>query len=528
MTAPARWSSGGGRPRRRPSRSAWSSTAPGWSSVSTGLPFFDHMVAQLGKHAGFDLTLRAEGDLEVDAHHTVEDVGILLGECLRDALGDKAGVRRFASIDVPLDEALISVALDLSGRPFLVYQVDPGAGGEAYPIGSPPLRPAAGGGVLAGPGDLGRHHVALCAWSRGATPTTSSRPRSRGWPGPCATRSESKAAASRRPRASCEERGVIAVLDYGIGNLRSAEKALQHLGADAAPGVRPARPAGAAGVVLPGVGSFGRCMEALREAAWTGWPSTRSRRARPVPGDLRRDANAVRGVGGVARGAGPRGAARDGARVLPDGVKRPQMQWNRLLLGPSRRIRWCRDWARSPGSTSCTPTPRRPRRRTWWPPATTAGGGRRRGAGPGVGHPVPPREVGRRSAWPCWPTSWPPVAARRRRGAAGAETVDLYPGHRPARTGVACAWWRATSAGETVYGDDPVAVARSFQAAGARWIHVVDLDAARTGRARQPGRRGRDRGRRRRWRGRGSRRGRRSQCSTTPPSCCPAGWPGWS
>jgi imidazoleglycerol-phosphate dehydratase len=110
-------------------------------SVATGLPFFDHMVAQLGKHAGFDLTLRAVGDLEVDAHHTVEDVGILLGECLREALGDKAGVRRFASIDVPLDEALISVALDLSGRPFLVYQIDPGAGGEAYPIGSPPFDP---------------------------------------------------------------------------------------------------------------------------------------------------------------------------------------------------------------------------------------------------------------------------------------------------------------------------------------------------------------------------------------------------
>ena len=110
-------------------------------SVSTGLPFFDHMVAQLGKHAGFDLSLHAAGDLEVDAHHTVEDTGILLGECLRDALGDKAGVRRFASIDVPLDEALISVAVDLSGRPFLVYQVDPGAGGEAYPIGSPPFDP---------------------------------------------------------------------------------------------------------------------------------------------------------------------------------------------------------------------------------------------------------------------------------------------------------------------------------------------------------------------------------------------------
>jgi imidazoleglycerol-phosphate dehydratase len=110
-------------------------------AVETGLPFFDHMLSQLGKHAGFDLTLRAKGDLDVDAHHTVEDTGILLGQCLREALGDKAGVRRFASIDLPLDEALISVALDLSGRPFLVYEVDPGAGGETYPIGSPGFDP---------------------------------------------------------------------------------------------------------------------------------------------------------------------------------------------------------------------------------------------------------------------------------------------------------------------------------------------------------------------------------------------------
>ena len=113
----------------------------GEATVHTGLPFFDHMVAQLGKHGGFDLTVAADGDLAVDAHHTVEDVGIALGECVRQALGDKAGVRRFASIDLPLDEALLSVALDLSGRPFLLYEVDPGAGSEAFPLGSPPFDP---------------------------------------------------------------------------------------------------------------------------------------------------------------------------------------------------------------------------------------------------------------------------------------------------------------------------------------------------------------------------------------------------
>jgi imidazoleglycerol-phosphate dehydratase len=113
----------------------------GQVEVATGLPFFDHMLAQLARHGGFDMELAATGDLAVDAHHTVEDVGIVLGEALREALGDKAGVRRFASVAVPLDEALIEVALDLSGRPFLVYEVDPNAGGEAYPLGGPPFDP---------------------------------------------------------------------------------------------------------------------------------------------------------------------------------------------------------------------------------------------------------------------------------------------------------------------------------------------------------------------------------------------------
>ncbi len=96
----------------------------GTVEVSTGLPFFDHMLDQLGRHGGFDLALTAKGDLEVDAHHTVEDTGIVLGAALAEALGDKAGVRRFASYLLPLDEALIQVALDLSGRPYLVYEVE--------------------------------------------------------------------------------------------------------------------------------------------------------------------------------------------------------------------------------------------------------------------------------------------------------------------------------------------------------------------------------------------------------------------
>ena len=97
----------------------------GQTTAATGIPFFDHMLEQLGKHAGFDLSIEATGDLSVDLHHTIEDVGIVLGNAVREALGDKRGVRRFANALVPLDEALVQVALDLSGRPFLVYDVDP-------------------------------------------------------------------------------------------------------------------------------------------------------------------------------------------------------------------------------------------------------------------------------------------------------------------------------------------------------------------------------------------------------------------
>ncbi|MHB1504318.1 MAG: imidazoleglycerol-phosphate dehydratase HisB [Acidimicrobiales bacterium] len=113
--------------------------APGSVEVSTGLPFFDHMLAQLGRHGGFGLSIRATGDLEVDAHHTVEDVGIVLGAVLAKAMADKAGVRRFASIALPLDEALVEVALDLSGRPYLSYGLEFPT--DTPPLGNPPFDP---------------------------------------------------------------------------------------------------------------------------------------------------------------------------------------------------------------------------------------------------------------------------------------------------------------------------------------------------------------------------------------------------
>jgi len=110
----------------------------GVTDCATGIPFYDHMLDQLGRHGGFDLTVHAQGDLHIDTHHTVEDVAIALGEAFREAVGDKAGVRRFASGLYPLDEALIEVALDLSGRPFVAWDVDMP---ESLPLGTPPFDP---------------------------------------------------------------------------------------------------------------------------------------------------------------------------------------------------------------------------------------------------------------------------------------------------------------------------------------------------------------------------------------------------
>jgi imidazoleglycerol-phosphate dehydratase len=95
--------------------------APGPARIATGLPFFDHMLEQIARHGGLTLTVKARGDLQVDAHHTVEDVGIGIGEALREAVGDKVGLARYGHAVVPLDEALVESVVDLSGRPHLTF-----------------------------------------------------------------------------------------------------------------------------------------------------------------------------------------------------------------------------------------------------------------------------------------------------------------------------------------------------------------------------------------------------------------------
>jgi len=96
----------------------------GTHTLATGVGFFDHMLTHLSKHGLFDLAIQCRGDLQVDSHHTVEDVGICFGKCLAQALGDKAGIRRYGSATVPMDETLVTAAVDLSGRPFLVWKAD--------------------------------------------------------------------------------------------------------------------------------------------------------------------------------------------------------------------------------------------------------------------------------------------------------------------------------------------------------------------------------------------------------------------
>ena len=105
----------------------WDLDGTGKSEISTGIPFMDHMLTLFARHGGFDLTVQAQGDLEVDCHHTMEDLGLTMGHALTQALGMKEGIRRYGSFLLPMDESLALVALDLSGRPFLVYDVEPPA-----------------------------------------------------------------------------------------------------------------------------------------------------------------------------------------------------------------------------------------------------------------------------------------------------------------------------------------------------------------------------------------------------------------
>jgi imidazoleglycerol-phosphate dehydratase len=105
----------------------WDLDQPGSSSMATGIGFLDHMLDALAKHSGTTIQVRCKGDLHIDGHHTTEDVGIVLGQCLRQALGERIGIERFGHMACPLDEALVTATVDVSGRPYLVYDLRPEA-----------------------------------------------------------------------------------------------------------------------------------------------------------------------------------------------------------------------------------------------------------------------------------------------------------------------------------------------------------------------------------------------------------------
>ena len=176
----------------------------GRSHIDTTVPFFDHLLTAFAKHSLTDLTVRASGDTDIDAHHTVEDVAIVLGQAIREALGDKAGISRYGDALVPLDEALAQAVVDISGRPYLVHSGEPA--GFEHPPHRRPLHGVARAAHVRGDRLQRRTHRARRACCRGATRTTSPRPSTRPSRARSVRRSRStrSSRASRAPRALCE------------------------------------------------------------------------------------------------------------------------------------------------------------------------------------------------------------------------------------------------------------------------------------------------------------------------------------
>ena len=328
----------------------------GRADVSTGVGFYDHMLTSFARHSLVDLTVQTEGDTHIDAHHTVEDTAIVLGQALREALGDKAGIRRFGDATVPLDEALVQAVVDVSGRPYCVHTGEPE--GQAY-VDHRRGRPGYLGSltrhvfetlafhaqialhvrVLAG---RDPHHLVEAqfkAFARAFRDAVAIDPRETGVP---SHQGLALRAGSR-----------VVVLDYGSGNLRSAVRALERAGAEVTLTADYAAAQDADGLVVPGR----RCLRRLHGGA-AGGP--RRRDHRPPAGrrpsgarHLRRHAGPVRARGrarrrdrGLRRVAG-HGRTAAGARRTPHGLEHRRR--------PGRAPR-CSRASRTSGSTSCTPT----------------------------------------------------------------------------------------------------------------------------------------------------------------------------
>ena len=428
----------------------------GMVDVSTGVGFFDHMLDQLGKHGLFDLTVKTEGDLHIDSHHTIEDTALALGAAFRQALGDKVGIWRFGNCTVPLDESLAQVTVDLSGRPYLVH---------TEPEDMAPM-------IGTYDTTMTRHilesfvaqaQIACTSTSpTGATPTTSWRPVQGTGPGAAGRRERDPRAVGRcpPPRAPCNamnglaivlilvglflvggvfsfvkqkmpkgldraaghrlrdvlvagilrirgsgnERAAkkVVVLDYGSGNLRSAERALARVGAEVEITGDFDAALDADGLVVPGVGAFAACMEGLRGSAATG----SSTGGWPAAGRCWASASACRScsTGASSTASRPRAWASGPARSSGSGP-RSCRTWagtpsrrpadSGLFAGLDAEERFyfvhsyaVHDWelGHQPGDPRAAGHLGRARRAVR----------RRRGERRAEGHPVPPREVRRR------------------------------------------------------------------------------------------------------------------------------------
>jgi imidazoleglycerol-phosphate dehydratase len=264
------------------------------------VPFLDHMLDQVARHGMLDLVVRAAGDLHIDAHHTVEDIGITLGQAVASALGDKRGLVRYGHAYVPLDEALSAVVIDLSGRPGLEFHV-PFAramiGAFDVDLAHEFFQGFANHALVTLHVDNLRgqnaHHQAetvFKAFARALRMAVARDPRAAG----ACRRPKERCSDSRPPAEGATRMTDIAVVDYGMGNLRSVAKALVHVAPDRQIVVSadPAVIRGAARVVLPGQSAMPDCMRCSRRAGCAR-SSSRSPHA-PVPRHLSRPANAVR------------------------------------------------------------------------------------------------------------------------------------------------------------------------------------------------------------------------------------------
>ena len=451
---------------------------------STGVGFFDHMLELLGRHAGLGLVVEAKGDLETGAHHTVEDVGIAFGQALDQALGDRGGIRRYGHAVVPMDEALGECAIDVSGRPFCRFESELPAvsiAGFDSELAEEFFRAVSSNAKLT-------VHVSSplreqrTPPDRGDVQGLRPRPAGGGRDRPARGRSavdEGDADVTR-----------VAILDYGMGNLRSVEKALERVGAEAVITDDHELARSADGLVLPGVGAFAAAMERIGQRGLDGLIRERVEAGVPVLGIclgfqlLFESSSELGGAAGLGLVDGPV------TGLEAEGMKVPHIGWEPVAWeSESELIEGIDDGTPFYFVHSFAPRPKRAAR-----PARHRGARRalrlRDRPPAGLRGPVPPGEVELRRPSPAGqlldhllrrPRNQPP---QRRRGSASASglrlAVILYPAI-DIRGGRAVRLVQGDYDRETAFDADPLDAASRWLEQGARALHVVDLDGARAG-----------------------------------------------